>query len=237
MVSKVTIGDIRGLLVDADKRHVLRLLPEMDEVCRGYTIAHLGNDGCSIEDIANQVWILNATDWMRGQKKIFFNLCKTLDYSGFDRVLHTFSLKIAEDFLQDQRRQGRRFSKKTWKLLEIKRRWMDGEVSDEELDNARYAYLDAYRVTYSNRGRTVYGSAKGGVYGSAEATAYWAAHSAASWAASRAVSRAAGRAADGYKDIGRKKQVELLGDMMEDSVGIERGVKGKNFESKLFKGG
>jgi len=217
MVSKVTIGDVRGLLVEADKRPVLRLLPEMDEVCRRYALAHLGD----IEAIASQVWMLNATDWIRGQDELSWNLCKTLDYSGLDRELHEFAIKTAEDFFIFKKKQGGQVFKESWKLLEVKRRWMKEEVSDEELREARAA------------------SASSSAYSSVDTVAYWAvngaadkaAYMAAYWDAYRATDRATDRAAE------RKKQLELLGDILEDAVGIERGFKGESLESKVSEGG
>jgi len=226
MVSKVTIGDIRGLLMDSDKRPVLRLLPEMDEVCRGYALAHLGD----IEAIASQVWVLNVTDWIRGQKIISFNLCKTLDDSGLGRELHEFALKITEDLLRPHEKQGGQVFKESWKLLEVKRRWIKGEVSDEELREARAASSSAYSATYGAASRPGYSAARSADR-AADTAVYWAGSRTASWAASWATYWAADTAAE------RKKQVELLGDTMEDTVGIERGFKGENLESKVSKGG
>jgi len=195
------LGEVRGLLVDADKRPVLRLLPEMDEMSRGYALSHLGDTGCSLEAIADQVWLLNATDWLRGQDELSWSLYKTLNHRGFSRVLHEFAMKVAEDFLRDRKKQGGQVLKKSLELLEVKRRWMKGEISDQELREA----TDAYRVAAS--------------------AASWAALGAAYWAADRAAYHAAywaeHSAADG--DVEKKKQVELLVDMLEDSVGIQRG--------------
>ena len=208
MGSKVGLGDIRGLLVDTDKRPVLRLLPQMDSMSRGYALSHLGDAGCSIEDIADQVWLLNATDWMREQKKISWNLCKDLDDSGLDRVLHEFALKIVENFLIFNEKQVDKRFKGTWDLLQIKRKWLEGEVSDKTLDNTRDADWAAYSAASS--------AADWAAYRAADRAAYWAAYSAADRAAYWATDRAAEQ----------KKQLELLGEMLEDSVGIERGVEG-----------
>jgi len=238
MAHKVTIGDIRGLLLDADKRPLLRLLPRMDEVCRGYAIAHLGD----IEIIANQVWVLNATDWLMEQKQISRNLCKDLAFSGFNRVLHEFAIKIAEDSLRSHEKQGGQVLKTSWELLKVKRRWMEGEISDKELDDARAALGAAYRA------------ADWAAYWATHSAADWATHSAADWAADRAAERfvnltaywaavravdwaaywAADGAADGAADLAadraadrvvnwavvRKNQMNLLGDMLEDSAGL-----------------
>jgi len=207
MVSKVTIRDIRGLLMDSDKRPVLRLLPEMDEVCRGYALAHLGD----IEAIVSQAWMLNATDWIRGQKKISFNLCKTLDYSGCNKELHEFALRIVEDLFNSHEKKGGQVSKESWELLKLKKRWIDGQVSDKELREARIAYWDTYLAT----GWAAYGDADWAAYGVASLDAYWAA----------------------YRAAEANNKLELLGDMLEDSIGIERGFKGESLESKVSEGG
>jgi len=219
MVSQVTIGDIRGFLVDADKRPVLRLLPQMDEVCRGYVIAHLGD----IESIAGQVWLLNTTDWLREQNEIYGELYKTLDYMGFPRVLHEFSMKIAEDSLRSHEKQGGQVLKTSWELLKVKRRWMEGEISDKEFDDARAAYRVGDKA--------------------ADRAADWDVGWAAYWAASRSAYQAAYWAAYGTADVSaysaayRKRQLELLADILEDAVGIKRGFEGKSLESKVSEGG
>jgi len=239
MGSKVGLGDIRGLLVDADKRPLLRLLPQMDEVCRGYALAHLGDAGYSIEGIAEQVWLLNATDWMRGVDKLSWSLYKKLNHSGFSRVLHEFAMKIAEDFLRDREKQGQKVLKESWDLLQIKRKWMEGQVSDKELDNARNAFRDAdwaaYWAAYRAANWDADWAADLAANWDADWAAYWAAdrvaYAAAYWAASRIADWAAHGAAV------QKGQMDLLGDMLEDSVGIQRGVEEKSLESKVLAGG
>jgi len=149
---------------------------------------------------------------MRGLGYIHGDLCKDLDDSGLDRVLHEFAMKTTEDFLRSHEKQGGQVFKKSWDLLGVKRRWIEGEISDEELDNARIAYWIADRAAE----RFV------------NLTAYWAAYWAADWAADLAAYGTANEA------IERKKQMELLGDMLEDSIGIQRGVKGKSLGSKVF---
>jgi len=211
MGSKVGLGDVRGLLVDADKRPVLRLLPQMDSVSRGYAIAHLGDDGYSIDDIAEQVWVLNATDWLRGQDEFSWSLFKDLDSGGFSRALHEFAMKVAEDFLRTEEKQGQKVSKESWELLGVKRRWIEGEISDKELKDSRATDW----------------AANGAVY------------RAAFWAVDRAVDRAAYMAAywAAYSAADRKRQLELLADILEDSIGIQRGVEEKSLESKVLAGG
>jgi len=238
MGSKVGLGDIRGLLVDTDKRPVLRLLPDLDEVCRGYALAHLGGDGCSLDVIADQVWLLNAIDWLRGQDEISWSLYKTLDYSGLDRELHEFAVKVAEDFLVSYEKQGGQVLKESWELLGVKRRWIEGEISDKELKDSRDAYWAADWAAL--------GAASWLAYRAAYWVADMAADLSASLAADLAADGAAEMAADGAAEMVvytaadgaavQKGQVRLLVEMLEDSVGIERGVERKSLESKVLSG-
>jgi len=228
MVSKITIGDVRGLLMNADKRPVLRLLPELDEVSRGYALAHLGD----AEDIAKQVWLLNATDWIRGEYDILLNLCKDLDYSGFDRELHTFSLKIAEDALKDSSKkthdkQGCKVLKEGLSFLDSKRKWINGEVSNKELRKRIYELWDVYRAANNQSNWATYWAAYKIASSAASLSAEEAAYNTISWAVYRTE----------YRDEERKKQLELLGDILEDSVGIQRGFEGESLESKVSEGG
>jgi len=226
MVSKITIGDVRGVLMDSDKRPVLRLLPELDEVSRGYALAHLGD----AEDIADQVWLLNATDWIRGGDYLTGYLCEDLVFTGFSRVLHEFALKVAEDFLKSREKQGGEILKKSWDLLGVKRRWLEGEISDRELEKAR----DAEGYTYW----TVGWAADRDAVSAADMTAYRSADMTAAELVSRAAVGTTSTATDwaAYRAAVQKKQLELLGDMLDDSVGIQRGVKEESLESKVKKG-
>lgn len=51
MGNKMAIGDMRGILMNPDKRLVLLLLPQMDEILREYAIAHLVDSGHSREKL------------------------------------------------------------------------------------------------------------------------------------------------------------------------------------------
>jgi len=211
----------------------------MDEVCRGYALDHLGSDGCSLEDIANQVWILNTTDWIRGLDYINGDLCKGLDLSGFSRVLHEFAMKSVEDLFKFHEDQGGQILKESWDLLGVKRRWIEGKISDKKLEKAISAYRSAYGVTslavglvadlapLMDASRDADWVTSKTVYYATYRTAYRAAYWTAYWSADRSKNRA----------IEKKRQVDMLGDMLEDSVGIERGVKGKSLESKVIEGG
>jgi len=220
------IGDIRGLLSESDNRFVLRLIPDMGEVCRGYTLAYLGDT----ETIAKQVWILNATDWMRGKNEISWSLYNSCNDNGFYRVLHEFALKLAENLLVSHKKQAGEVLEECWALLQLKRRWVDGEASNKELDRAIIACWDAHRAAEERVNVAVSRVA----YWAGDRDAYFAASRAGYWDANYAATRAASW------DVGwaekRKQHVELFADMLEDSVGIERGVEEKTLDSKVLAG-
>jgi len=222
MGSKVGLGDIRGLLVEADKRPVLRLLPQMDEVCRGYAIAHLGD----AETIASQVWLLNTTDWMRKRTHIYFNLARDLDRSGFSSVMHKCSLKIVRNALCLTSKLDANFLKDSHELMESMKRWIDGEYSRSTYSNYREKYKNAYcrelrdmqNYDYSLLNMVYLGSSFNVTLSLVDAN-YWGYYNSS------------------YPEESEKRNIHLLADMLEDSVGIERGVEEKSLESKVIEGG
>jgi len=145
---QVTIGDVRGLLLDADKRPVLRLLPQMDEVCRGYAIAHLGD----IENIAGQVWILNATDWMRQQTFISLSFMRNSDYHDLQMyiIIENLAIKIAKDSMSISPKIVDSYF---WHVFNLKIRYISKEASIEELEEARKILrYDKINTQGTNRG-------------------------------------------------------------------------------------
>lgn len=69
---------------------------------------------------------------------------KTLWLVDAEELLHEFGCMCAEDDL----RQAGVTDMRSWDAIKIKRRWMRGEASDEELSAARYAvYPAAYYAT------------------------------------------------------------------------------------------
>ena len=81
-------------------------------------------------------------------------------------------------------------------LIQTKRDWLDGKISDDELD----AYRAAYRAAGRDADRAAYRAAGRDAYWAADRAAYWAAdraaYRAAYWAADRAADRDADLAAD-----------------------------------------
>ena len=62
------------------------------------------------------------------------------------RVLHLFACWCAEQALQADREVGREPDPASWAAIEVKRRWVDGAASDEELATARSAAVAAARA-------------------------------------------------------------------------------------------
>jgi len=203
MVNEVTIGDIRGLLLNSDKRPVLRLLPEMDEVCRGYTLSHLGD----AETIAIQAWVLNATDWIKLGDSPGYKLLLTLFDCGYSSELHNFALKAASESIKKRTELYGDKLKNAKELLRLKMEWIKGNVSDFELDNARGDYK---RTTFGSLGQT--------------SQAHWGVHSIIYWAAHRSPVRAACDVLywNGVYmgDENKLNLLNLLADILEDSTGI-----------------
>lgn len=72
--------------------------------------------------------IVEATD------KLTASARTTLWLADVGRILHTFACDVAERALiYDRRARGRELDPRAWKTIAIKRRWIDGEVTDVEL--------------------------------------------------------------------------------------------------------
>jgi len=206
MESKVPIGDVRGLLLNPDKRPVLRLLPDLDEVSRGYAIKHIGKPGA----IARQVWMIKITDWIRKKERLDLMLCRDLNFCGFKRLLHEFALKIAYKHLISCQDLTGEENKSAQSLLDIKRKWLNGEVSKQELSNAKVLYWSTRVDIYSKRSRYTYKPIRA------------AAADSASFAANRTT-----LFISMYRGAVKKEALNLLADMLENSAGIDRGVEVK----------
>lgn len=66
-----------------------------------------------------------------------------------EKLLHEFACDIAEYALKQEREAGREPDERSWEVVRIKRLWIHGEASDEELDAARdaaWAARDAARA-------------------------------------------------------------------------------------------
>jgi len=67
-----------------------------------------------------------------------------------ERVLHEFACKCAESALRRERRQGRELDVRILNAIRVKRLWLDGKVTDEDLSAAESAAeLAAWSAAWS----------------------------------------------------------------------------------------
>ena len=111
------------------------------------------------------------------------------------RVLHLFACWCAEQALQAERDAGREPDPASWAVVEVKRRWVDGIASDDELAVAR---ADAW-ATAGGAARATWATAEGNAWSAAWFTAR-AAAGAAAWSAARGARDARGAAGDAADD-------------------------------------
>jgi hypothetical protein len=90
-------------------------------------------------------------------------------------ILHEFACWCAEQALLQEREAGREPDPRSWAAIEAKRKWLRGEITDNELADARDAAWDAAWA--------------------ATRSAAWDAARAAAWDAARDAARATARAA------------------------------------------
>ena len=97
-------------------------------------------------------------------------------------ILHEFACVVAERALQRERDAGREPHPDSWRAIEVKRAWLRGEATDEQLDAARaaarFAAVDTARFTAVD---TAVAAAVAAAWSAAVATAWCAAWDAA-WA-------------------------------------------------------
>ena len=103
-----------------------------------------------------------------------------------ERVLHLFACWCAEQALIAEREAGREPDPASWVAVEVKRRWVDGAASDEELVAARIAAWKAVRVRSAAARTASWAAAR-----DADRVADWAATRAATRAVVCSISRAA----------------------------------------------
>ena len=99
-----------------------------------------------------------------------------------DRVLHLFACWCAERALIAEREAGHEPDPASWAAVEVKRRWVDGAASDDELEFARAAVRAAARVA---AWETVWATSWNAARAATRAAA-WDAARAAAWSIARA---------------------------------------------------
>ena len=70
---------------------------------------------------------------------------KVLWMADATNTLHEFACWCAEQALLKEREAGREPDARSWAAVEAKRKWLKGEITDEELYAAQYAAWDATR--------------------------------------------------------------------------------------------
>jgi len=105
------------------------------------------------------------------------------------KTLHEFACRVAEQALLKERAAGREPDERSWKAIEIKRRWMQGAATKEELLTALAAAEGALRAAAEGALRAAVEAAEGAA---AVELAVRAAVEGAAWAL-----RAQGAAAEG----------------------------------------
>lgn len=127
-------------------------------------------------------------------------------------VLHEFALVCGEDALGMMAAVGEEPDLRSWAALDVKRRWLKGEATNEELAAARAAAWDA---AWDAAWATERAAASAAARATASATA-WATIWDAAWDAARDAARAAAWAAarDAAWDTARAAQNTVLEQML-----------------------
>jgi hypothetical protein len=109
-----------------------------------------------------------------------------------EKELHLLACRYAERALRREREAGREPDARSWEVLRVKRRWVAGRATDEELEAAEAEAAWAARTAAAE----AWAAWREEAAWAAARAAAWAAWRAAAWAAWRAeAARAAARAA------------------------------------------
>jgi hypothetical protein len=145
---------------------------------------------------------------------------KVLAMADATKILHEFACWSAEQALLQV---GHEIDPRSWAALEVKRKWLKGEATDEELDAARDAAWDAEReASYATSDvalAAANAAARDAVSAAARAAcdAAWAATWAATWDNATVAARFAATAAwDAALDAARTAQNTKLEAMLND---------------------
>jgi hypothetical protein len=133
--------------------------------------------------------------------------------------LHEFACQFAETALHAERAAGREPHPDSWKAIEVKRRWMAGVATDEDLSAASATAWDAaWATAWDAAWATAWDAARDAAWAAARAArdAAWAAASAAAWGAASAAAWGAARAAsDAASYAAWAEQLEKVREYLE----------------------
>jgi ribosomal protein L12E/L44/L45/RPP1/RPP2 len=82
---------------------------------------------------------LSGTVVEQGDKACATDRTMLSDYVDVTRELHLFACDCAQGALQAERKAGREPDPWSWRAVEVKRLWLDGKATDEDLAAARAA--------------------------------------------------------------------------------------------------
>lgn len=127
--------------------------------------------------------VMLGGDIVYGRDKAVATERTCLWWADATNVLYSFAVDCAKGVLLAERAAGREPDRRSWAVLEVKRRWLRGEATDEELRAAAEAAWAA--------AATVYDAAAAWVVATAAAPAAWTSAVCATDAAGRAAAWAA----------------------------------------------
>jgi len=207
-----TLGDIRGLILDTDKRPLLRLIPEMDNVWRDYTLSHLK----SPEVTAEQIWRLAVADWIRNEASLAPGTLQNFADYGLEPLLHEYSLRLAMREIDDDRSLSKKAQKCSLRLLKAKKNWLNhpNTKTKQLLNKERLSYWNKLIHDDSDRFYTVLSASYcSGLSSAIDADSQYNVHS------------------NPDRPI-NLSDLHILADILEESVGLIQ----KSLDSKSLKG-
>lgn len=138
-------------------------------------------------------------DLIEGEDKAVARCRKVRWMADATRTLHLFAVWCAEHALIRERKAGHEPDQRSWNAIKIKRAWLDGKATDEELaaarDAAEDAAWDAARAAAQNAAlAAARDAARAAVWAAVRSAVWdaaWTAARLAAWDAERADTRAA----------------------------------------------
>lgn len=130
-------------------------------------------------------------DLIEGEDKAVARCRKVRWMADATRTLHLFAVWCAERALIRERKAGHEPDPHSWDALKVKRAWLDGKATDDELAAAWDAAWSAARATARAAARDAAWAAVWAAARSAVCDAAWTAARFAAWDADRSAERAA----------------------------------------------
>ena len=128
-----------------------------------------------------------------------------------DKLLHIFACEVAEQALKQHNIKNKR----SWKAIQVKRLWLEGKATDQELRLAREQAWQAYAAAAADAA-TAYAAARAAAAAAAAADAATYAAADAATAAAAAAAADATDAAAAAKKAERERQICVLIKLIEE---------------------